>query len=112
MPRYLRAKIEGGVFFFTVTLADRSSNLLVRRIDRLQRIYDDVQRVHPFETIALCIMPEHLHTVWALPMGDSDFALRWKLIKGGFSRGLAAAAELSRSKITKREKGIWQRRYW
>jgi putative transposase len=34
MPRYRRA-IEGGTFFFTVTLADRSSDLLVRRVDRL-----------------------------------------------------------------------------
>jgi REP-associated tyrosine transposase len=112
MPRYLRAKIEGGVFFFTVTLADRSSNLLVRRIERLQRIYNDVQSVHPFETIAICIMPEHLHAIWALPEGDSDFALRWNLIKGGFSRGLAAGTQVSPSKVTKREKGIWQRRYW
>src|SRR5262245_8790712 len=32
MPGYVRAKIEGGTFFFTVTLADRSSNLLVQHI--------------------------------------------------------------------------------
>jgi putative transposase len=37
MSRYRRAKIEGGVFFFTVTLADRPSDLLVRHIDRLRR---------------------------------------------------------------------------
>ena len=39
MPRYLRAHIEGGVFFFTVTLADRSSDLFVRHVDRLRPIY-------------------------------------------------------------------------
>ncbi|MGA2129131.1 MAG: hypothetical protein ABSG76_23620 [Xanthobacteraceae bacterium] len=39
MSRYRRAKIEGGVYFFTVVLADRSSDLLVREIDRLRRIY-------------------------------------------------------------------------
>lgn len=37
--------------------------------------------------------------------------MRWNLIKGGFSRGLPAAAR-SFSKVAKREKGIWQRRYW
>jgi hypothetical protein len=36
MSRYRRARIEGGTFFFTVTLADRSSDLLVRHIDRLR----------------------------------------------------------------------------
>jgi putative transposase len=49
--------------------------------------------------------------IWSLPSGDSEFAARWNLIKGGFSRGLPATARSS-SKILKREKGIWQRRYW
>ena len=51
MSRYRRAKIEGGVFFFTVTLADRSSDLLVRHIDRLRCVYSSVQKRYPFETI-------------------------------------------------------------
>ena len=112
MSRYRRAKVEGGVFFFTLTLADRSSDLLVRRIDRLRRSYMSVQEKYPFETIALCVLPDHLHVVWSLPPGDADFSGRWSLIKGGFSRGLAVNAHRSSSKISKREKGIWQRRYW
>jgi REP-associated tyrosine transposase len=39
---------EGSVFFFTVALADRSSNLLVREIDRLGQAYRAVQRRLPF----------------------------------------------------------------
>jgi putative transposase len=34
------------------------------------------------------------------------------LIKSGFSRGLDAARSRSASAAVKREKGIWQRRYW
>jgi putative transposase len=112
MSRYRRARIEGGVFFFTVTLADRSSNLLVRHIDRLRRIYVSVRERNPFETIAICVLPDHLHAVWALPPGDADFSLRWSLIKSGFSRGLSVDAPRTASKLAKREKGIWQRRYW
>src|SRR5215475_12363937 len=112
MPRYRRAKIEGGVFFFTVTLADRSSDLLVLHIDRLRQVYISVQQRYPFETIAICVLPDHLHAVWSLPEGDSNFPLRWSLIKSGFSRGLAGNARPSASKIAKRDKGIWQRRYW
>ena len=37
MPRYRRVKIEGGLFFFTLALADRSSDLLVRHIERARR---------------------------------------------------------------------------
>ena len=112
MSRYRRAKIEGGAFFFTLALADRSSDVLVREIDRLRRAYKITQVRLPFETVAICILPDHLHALWLLPEGDADFASRWSHFKSGFSRGLPAAQSRSNSKIAKREKGIWQRRYW
>jgi putative transposase len=112
MSRYRRAKIEGGVFFFTVTLADRSSDLLVRHIDRLRRMYSSAQKRNPFETIAICVLPDHLHAIWQLPDSDSDFSLRWSLIKSGFSRGLVLDTAPSASKLARRERGLWQRRYW
>src|SRR5262249_32059395 len=40
------------------------------------------------------------------------FPRRWSLIKHDFSCGLPANPERSPSKRGKREKGIWQRRYW
>jgi REP-associated tyrosine transposase len=74
MSNYRRAKIAGGTFFFTVTLADRSSNLLVQEIDRLRDIYAQVQKQFPFETIAICILPDHLHAIWSLLLEDFDSA--------------------------------------
>jgi putative transposase len=112
MSRYRRVKIEGGTFFFTVALADRSGDLLVRHIDCLRRAYMFVQGRHPFKTVAICILPDHLHAIWSLPPGDVNFPLRWSLIKSGFSRGIPASLSRAPSKIAKREKGIWQRRYW
>jgi putative transposase len=78
----------------------------------LRRVYVSVQKSYPFETIAVCVLPDHLHAVWSLPSGDANFPLRWSLIKSGFSRGLASDPRRTTSKIAKREKGIWQRRYW
>jgi putative transposase len=112
MPRYRRAIVPGGTFFFTVAIANRSDDLLIRAVDRLRRIYRSVQERQPFETIAICILPDHLHAIWALPENDTDFSLRWSLIKSGFSRGLNVTAARSVRHIVKREKGIWQRRYW
>jgi putative transposase len=112
MTYYRRALIEGGVFFFTVTLVDRRSNLLVREIARLRSAYAAVKNKYPFETIAICILPEHLHTVWSLPPDDADFSLRWNLIKRNFSTGLPADTRRTPSKLERREKGIWQRRFW
>jgi putative transposase len=110
MPRYVRAN-KGSIFFFTVVLAERPSNLLLEEIERLRRAYRSVQQRRPFETIAICVLPDHVHALWALPEGDADFSSRWSLIKSGFSRGLESMAR-SASKVSKREKGIWQRRYW
>jgi putative transposase len=112
MSRYRRAKIEGGAFFFTLTLADRSSDLLIREINRSRRAYKAVQQRLPFDTVAICVLPDHLHALWHLPNGDADFSSRWSLFKTSFSRGLPATEARSASKIRKREKGIWQRRYW
>jgi putative transposase len=110
LPQYRRAK--GSVFFFTVALADRRSQLLVNEIDRFRRSYRVAQQSRPFETIAICVLPDHLHALWEMPEHDADFSARWSLIKTGFSRGLNASGLRSASKISKREKGIWQRRYW
>jgi putative transposase len=112
MSWYRRARIKGGTFFFTATLADRSSNLLVRRVDLLRRAYRQAQDRYPFETIAICVLPDHLHAIWTLPPDDADFSVRWGLIKSNFSRWVPAASQRSLSKLAKREKGIWQRRYW
>jgi putative transposase len=103
MPQYRRAKINGSIFFFTVVLADRSSTLLVDEIDRLRKVYRLVRERRPFETIAICVLPDHIHAIWSLPEGDADFSTRWSLIKSGFSRGLEDEPR-SPSKIVKREK--------
>src|SRR5262245_50867321 len=91
MSWYRRAKVEGGTFFFTLALADRSSDLLVRHVDSLREIYRSIQIERPFTTVAICILPNHLHAIWSLPPGDADFAMRWNQIKGRFSRTLPAA---------------------
>src|SRR4051794_30195537 len=112
MSQYRRAKVEGSIFFFTVVLADRKTTVLVNEIERLRQCYRSVRQRRPFETIAICVLPDHLHALWALPATDADFSTRWSLIKSGFSRGLDPASLRSASKANKREKGIWQRRYW
>ena len=112
MPEYRRSRSEGSVYFFTVTLADRTQGLLVDEIERLRTAYRAAQQRLPFETVAICVLPDHLHALWALPAGDANYSKRWGLIKGGVSRGLPEAASRSASKVRKREKGLWQRRFW
>ena len=60
----------------------------------------------------MVVLPDHLHAVWTMPEGDRDFSTRWRLIKSTFSRNLAVGESISASRAAKRERGIWQRRYW
>jgi len=70
--RYRRAEVTGGTYFFTVNLVERNRTLLVDHVDTLRQVVRTVKREHPFHIDARVILPNHLHTVWTLPMGDYD----------------------------------------
>ena len=109
---YRRANSEGATYFFTVNLADRKSDTLVRHVDDLRSVTNQVKQAHSFSIVAMVVMPEHLHAIWRLPPGDADYPMRWSLIKSGFSRLLPHGEKVHASRAAKRERGIWQRRYW
>lgn len=110
MPEYRRLLVPGGTYFFTVNLADRSSDLLVRHVAELRVAWRATAKAHPFETLAAVVLPDHLHTVWTLPEDDKDFATRWRLIKTRFTAALPAEAKGYGRR--KGERGVWQRRFW
>ena len=110
--RYRRVLIGGATYFFTVNLADRGGRLLVEHIDDLRSAVREVRQAHPFEIVAWVVLPEHMHAVWSLPPTDSDYSTRWNQIKGGFSRCIPPGERISKSRTAKRERGIWQRRFW
>ena len=109
---YRRANAKGATYFFTVNLADRTSDTLIHHIDDLGAIINKVKEAHPFSIVAMVVLPEHLHAIWRLPPGDRNFPMRWSLIKAGFSRLLPNEEYVPPSRAAKRERGIWQRRYW
>ncbi|EEH62824.1 conserved hypothetical protein, partial [Neisseria gonorrhoeae 1291] len=47
--------------------------------------YMDVQKQYPFETVAVCVLPNHIHAIWTLPPDDADYSLLRRLIKTKFS---------------------------
>lgn len=113
MPQYRRFYIPGATWFFTVTLAQRhGNNLLVRHIESLRQAFADTRRRYPFTMNAVVILPEHLHCIWTLPDGDSDYSLRWRMLKAQFSRSIVAGEFVSTRREMRRERGIWQRRFW
>ena len=112
VTNYRRNFRDGGSYFFTANLADRRLTLLTEHIGDLRAAFREVRARHPFTIEAAVILPDHLHAIWTLPEKDVNFALRWRLIKAAFSRGLPGGEWISASRAGKGERGIWQRRYW
>jgi len=117
MTNYRRAKFKGGYYFFTVVTHQRRA-FLTGELARycLREIWQKVRNTRPFDVIALCLLPNHLHCIWKLPEGDNDYSTRWSLIKKGFTRSYLTAggteSPQSKSRRQKRRRGIWQRRFW
>jgi putative transposase len=107
MSQYRRAYQQGGCYFFTVVTYERQK-ILDRSecIPRLRKAFSHVMEKYPFVMDSVVVLPDHLHCIWLLPEGDSDFSTRWRLIKRYFSIGINAPVN------RKGEKTVWQRRFW
>jgi putative transposase len=101
--RYRRADKTGGTYFFTVDLADRRSELLVRQLQDLREGTNAVKHAYPFVIEAMVVLPEHLHAIWRLPQGDARYPMRWGLIKAGFSRHGEKTEVIRASRQAKRD---------
>jgi putative transposase len=112
MPHYRLLWQAGGTYFFTVTLLQRDTDLLTRHIDLLRNAVKTVRRRYPFIIHGWVVLPDHLHCVLEMPPEDIDFARRWRLIKLVFSKGLPTNEQRSSYRLSRGERGIWQRRYW
>jgi putative transposase len=111
MSKYIRLKSQAASIFFTVALADRRSDLLLREVERLRHAVRVTKAERPFVIEAWVVLPDHLHAIWTLPAGDGDFATRWRLIKARFSAGLPKGP-MTLSLAARCERGVWQRRFW
>ena len=117
MSRYRRANVSGATYFFTVVTYRRQPILCDPPIrEALRHAIDEVRRRRPFAVDAWVLLPDHLHCLWTLSPGDSDFATRWSLIKRRVSTACGERYRrsewLTDSRRKHRESTIWQRRYW
>ena len=114
MPDYRRLYQHGGTWFFTVVTFHRRPLLQEDYcVSLLSNCLEHVKQRHPFVIDAQVILPDHLHCIWTLPAGDTDFSTRWNLVKGEFSRRYGQEFEaVPSSRKRRREQTVWQRRFW
>jgi putative transposase len=114
---YYRRMRTGHTFFFTLVSFDRRPILCHPKIrDSLRIAIQNLRQSHPFSIDGWVLLPDHLHCIWTLPEGDSDFSTRWSLIKRSVSRFSPEVAldpdARDASAKKHRESTIWQRRFW
>jgi putative transposase len=115
MATFRRDLTKGATYFFTVTSYRRQPFLTKPEvIATLREAIAEVKQSHPFDIVAWAVLPDHMHTVWALPENDADYGLRWGLIKRFVSRDACQTISVTKAKsqIKRNESGFWQRRFW
>jgi putative transposase len=115
--RYRRYFVPGGSYFFTVVTHRRARHFATESARQvLGEKLRDCQAEWPFTIDAIVLLPEHLHMLWTLPPGDAAYPERWAWIKKEFTKAWLAGGgwegPVSASRRRKRERGVWQRRYW
>lgn len=117
MTNWRRAQVPGGTFFFTLVTEDRAPILttpLARSV--LREVTLECCRQWPFRMEAVVLMPDHLHTVWRLPDGDTEYSKRLGWLKKEFTKRWVATGgderPVSASGQRNRRRGVWQRRFW
>lgn len=131
MSNYIRPQIPGACVFFTVAIAARGTTALVTHIDALRAAVQETRKERPFGIAAWVVLPDHMHCLWQLPEGDSDYSTRMGAIKARFSMSLrrsgftptpaqnpygARGGRVRRVGVNpdlhKGEVGIWQKRFF
>lgn len=117
MRRFLRRRVAGGTFFITV-VTDQRRPILTGDCARrcLRQAFRRVRCRRPFRIMAIVLLPDHWHTILELPPGDDDYSTRIRQVKESFTRRFLAEGgvegERSASRYRKRERAIWQRRFY
>jgi putative transposase len=109
MPNYRRALVPGATYFFTVVTFRREPLLASpNAVQALRQSIAAVRRVLPFAIGAWVVLPDHMHAIWVLPDGDSDYSTRWGRIKAEFTRRSGIRHASGHGLYA----SVWQPRFW
>lgn len=116
MPNYRRLFIQNTYLFLTITTNNRQP-ILIDNIGLLRESFKRAKHTYKFELYASVILPDHMHVI-IIPEKIEEYPKITFAVKYHFSRNIHVGGlgnppyELSKSKLAKKEKGIWQRRYY
>ena len=114
---YRRAFVPGGTFFFTVVTFNRRETFTdLAAIRILGSVLRRSILRWPVTVHAIVVLPDHWHTIWSLPSGDTEYPKRLGWIKKEFTKHWLSIGgveeQVSAGKQRQRRRGVWQPRYW
>lgn len=132
MPNYKRLFIDNSYVFLTIVTHQRKP-ILIDNIKILRQGFSNTKKIYDFEIYAAVILPDHLHVILN-PKNIKEYPKIIHAVKYYFSKNIdggivippyisrspsgsedikiSASIHLSKSKTSKGEKGVWQRRYF
>lgn len=111
MVQYRRNFLPGASYCFTGALLNLTPSLPIEHIAVLRDALQAVQAQRPFTLDEVVVLPDHLHSLRTLPIGDANYPGRWRAIETRFSRQILHGEWRYPSRAKKAERGIGQRRY-
>src|SRR5574344_2045748 len=110
---YRRVFIKNSFVHIVITSYDRKA-IFIQNIQTLRNAFRNTMKIYSFEIIAICVLPEHIHLILN-PKDINQYPKIISSIKHCFSNIVGQVCPTYNLKIgykNKREKGIFQRRYF
>lgn len=113
MPNYKRYYLPNHFVFVTVVTHNRNK-ILLGNVDLLRQCIQKTKEKFVFDIFAIVILPNHFHMILK-PTNIKEFSVIVGSIKRRFTKAIEEKfkdTNISESKIKRKEKGVWQRRFF
>ncbi|MDD3012831.1 MAG: transposase, partial [Candidatus Gastranaerophilales bacterium] len=114
MPNYKRVFADNHYIFITAVTFKRNP-ILIENIKLLRESFKKTQGKYNYEIFGIVVLPDHFHMILK-PDNINEYPKIISLIKWHFAWNIdekyIMKNQLSKSNIKRKEKGIWQRRYY
>lgn len=113
MSNYKRYYLKDYSYIFITMVTYNRQKILIDNIDLLRQAFKKAKTIHPFDIIAICVMQDHIHMI-IKEKELQNFSKIVSSIKKYFSYNLKTKPQkenLPQSMQTRKEAGVWQRRF-
>ena len=108
MPNYKRFYIPNSIVFITIVTYERQP-ILIENIELIRTALKTSP--YKYEIIAGCVLKDHIHLI-IKPENINELSKIISSFKYTFSHSLKCSNDIKDSILKRREKGIWQRRFY